>query len=111
MTKRIDWDEVGRRERSRRHGTEDAYDELPPVGSRADQQRYFLPEKTRGKIRTPRPKTTPVKKVEPMPLTQCPLCGVAVGKMKRHLRRAHGAVPGREHEAPANTPSKDQITT
>ncbi|MFZ2726696.1 MAG: hypothetical protein WAX77_10630 [Methylococcaceae bacterium] len=39
MTKRIDWDDVGRSQRAQKHGTQSAYDELPPVGSYADKVR------------------------------------------------------------------------
>lgn len=39
LPKRLDWDAVARLQRSQRHGSEYAYDELPPAGSRADQAR------------------------------------------------------------------------
>lgn len=40
MAKRINWDSVNRKRRAQRYGSEYAYDELPPVGSYADQARY-----------------------------------------------------------------------
>lgn len=41
MTKKIDWDGVARKQRAQRHGSEYAYDELPPAGSYADRIRYL----------------------------------------------------------------------
>jgi hypothetical protein len=109
MTKSIAWDEFERREKARRRGTENAYIELPPVGSWADQQRFFSRATPKQKVKAPVPKIAPPNQVEPKPLAPCPVCGALVGKMKRHLRRAHGAVPGHEHEAPATTPSNGEI--
>lgn len=39
MSKQPDWDAIARLQRAQRHGTQYAYDELPPVGSYADQVR------------------------------------------------------------------------
>lgn len=46
MTKRIDWDEVARKQKSVRRGSASAFDELPPIGSLADRIRQ---EKKLGK--------------------------------------------------------------
>jgi hypothetical protein len=112
MTKRIDWDQVSRLQKGQRHGIETAYDELPPVGSWADQQRVATRKKPNqnAKPLAPRTKIAPMKKVGPKPLARCPLCGNLVGKMKRHLQKAHGAIPGHEHEAPPSTPSNEEVT-
>ncbi|MFZ1539274.1 MAG: hypothetical protein WAT23_18070 [Chromatiaceae bacterium] len=40
MTSRFDWDAQERHRRARTHGTEYAYDELPPIGSSGDRRRY-----------------------------------------------------------------------
>ena len=112
MAKQLDWDQVSRQKRAQLHGTENAYGELPPVGSWADRQRVASRKNQQKKARSAAesPKKVLLKRVEPKPLTQCPLCGNMVGKMKRHLRRAHGAIPGHEHEAPITAPSNDEIT-
>ena len=49
MTKRIDWDDVARKQKTLRHGSASAYDELPPIGSLADrlrqEERFGKPKK------------------------------------------------------------------
>lgn len=112
MTKRIDWDQLSRRQRGQRHGTESAYDEMPPAGSWADQQRFdaLKNAEKNAKLLTPRTKTLPPVKMAQRPLAQCPLCGSMVGKMKRHLRKAHGAIPGYEHKAPTTTLSNEEAS-
>ena len=41
MTSRFDWDALERERRAREHGTEYAYDELPPIGSYEDRRRFL----------------------------------------------------------------------
>jgi hypothetical protein len=111
MTKRINWDQVARQQKGLKQGTSNAYDELPPVGSWADQQR-FITNKSGAKKR---PKSTRVKtfagfKKEPSKsFAACPVCGRLVSRIKGHLRKAHGAAIGHEHECPNSTHPKDYI--
>lgn len=112
MTKRINWDEISRQQKGQRHGTSNAYDELPPVGSWADQQRVAANKTPKKKVKALGAKTRPLvaKASAPREMATCPICGNLVGRMKRHLRRAHGATPGHEHEAPITPPPNDEIT-
>ena len=110
MSKPIDWDKVARQQKGQMHGTLFAYDELPSVGSWADQQRVASRKKPKNKATTLgiNAKVAPSTQAAPTPFAPCPLCGNLVGKMKRHLRRAHGAKPGNEHETPTTAASSDQ---
>jgi hypothetical protein len=69
MAKRINWDEVSRRQRGQRQGTSNAYDELPPVGSWADQQRVAKPKKKASAVSTKKDKAALSKEVVPKRVT------------------------------------------
>ncbi|MBI4938311.1 MAG: hypothetical protein HY846_08885 [Nitrosomonadales bacterium] len=87
MTKRSNWDEVARKQRAQRHGTSYAYDELPPAGSWADQQR-ILARKKKSKKKAPasglKNKGVILRQPGNHPLSKCPLCGTLAGKMEHH---------------------------
>jgi hypothetical protein len=63
MANRIDWDEVSRKQRAQRHGIEYAFDELPPIGTYADQMRNA--DADSNKLR-PLEKTQPKSKADRM---------------------------------------------
>jgi hypothetical protein len=111
MTKRINWDQVARQQKGRKQGMSNAYDELPPVGSWADQQR-FMTNKSRAKKKSKRARVKTIaglKKEPPKSVAACPVCGRLVSMIKRHLRKAHGAELGHEQEAENESRPKDDI--
>lgn len=112
MTKRIDWDEVTRKQQAKRHGTSYAYDELPPVGSWADQQRILAREK-KSQQNTPAGglKNTSgaiSRQSVNRPLSKCQFCEALVSKMERHLKKAHNAIPDYKRKTPKNAKTTTQ---
>ena len=88
MRNRLVWDAVAREKKAKSHGTATAYDELPPVGSWADQQRSNnKPERDDTAVRV-EPWRTPStsKKCQ---FTPCPVCRQHVLNLTKHLRKIH----------------------
>lgn len=68
MAKRLDWEAENRRKRAQRNGTELAYREFHPTGSRADQSRF-------AKIEDRRPSKTLIPKAPGRTLRQPGISG------------------------------------
>ena len=88
MTSRPDWDAIARKQRGERHGTANAYDELPPTGSWPDQQRNLKGESEAQSALNPKP-LFKLPATIPRRLFLCPCCKNYVEKLPRHLRKVH----------------------
>jgi hypothetical protein len=109
---RLNWDMAKRRDRARQHGSESAFEDLPPTGSFADRARYF----NRNQGKSPKPREPLKSSVNPAPLrsqsqkagkpkqgqgtprtttttqlAKCPECGALVKKLRAHITKAHPA--------------------
>lgn len=116
---RLNWDMANRRERARRHGTESAFEDLPPTGSFADRARYF--DLNTGQSPKPREPLKPLvqpasfrsksqqagkqgqgtpRQAKPTKqLAKCPECGALVKKLRAHIIKPYPATVATFYQA------------
>jgi hypothetical protein len=98
----MNWNRVRQENQARKFGRDYA-DDLPAFGTWADQQRVVNRsgnearpvelKRTRGpipKVKYGATGSRPKPAKPPRELAKCPVCGQMVGRMRRHLEKAHG---------------------
>jgi hypothetical protein len=91
MAKRINFEILSKQQKMIKNGVSSVWEGTPPAESWTSLQRY-------NQLKSKERRDAQAK--IPIALANCPLCGHLVGKMKRHLQKTHGALPGHEHETP-----------
>lgn len=108
----MNWTRVRQENQARRYGRDYA-DDLPAFGSWADQRRVESGSASEMPIGLRRTRG-PIPKVNfgtagrrhksskpPRELARCPVCGQMVGRMRRHLAKAHGHLDAMAKATPA----------